>query len=107
MSVSQILDKRVLLQRPATGRDPYGQPLTGWQDVGTVWASIKDVTGRQYVAAGATQNSVQTTITIRYQSGIVPAMRAVHGVDVYDIESVLNKAGGFLELMAKRGVSNG
>jgi SPP1 family predicted phage head-tail adaptor len=107
MSVAQTLDKRVLLQRPATGRDSHGQPLTGWQDVGTVWANVKDLTGRQYIAASATQNSVQATITIRYQSGIVPAMRAVHGDVVYDIESVLGQDNRMLQLMVKRGVSNG
>lgn len=106
-SVSQTLDKRVLLQRPATGKDGYGQPLTGWDDVGTVWASIKDVTGRQYVAAGATQNSVQTAITIRHQAGITPGMRAVHGDNVYDIEAVLGQDGRMLQMMVKRGVSNG
>lgn len=99
---AQTLNKRVQLQRPITGRDGYGQPLSGWDNVGAVWASIKDVTGRQYVAAGATQNSVQTVITIRHQNGITPGMRAVHGADVYDIEAVLGQDNRTLQLMVKR-----
>jgi SPP1 family predicted phage head-tail adaptor len=107
MTFAVKLDKRVTIQSPSMGQDEYGQPLAGWADVGTVWASIRDVSGRQYVAAQATQNSVQTIITIRYQKEIAPGMRVSHGSDLYDIEAVLNRDDHRLELMAKRGASNG
>lgn len=112
MSVAIKLNKRVLLQRPVVGRDAHKQQLPGWENVipGTkpeVFASIKDMTGRQHVAAGATQNSVQTVITIRHIEGLEAGMRAVSREQIYDIESVLGQDQITLQLMVKRGVSNG
>ena len=96
------LNKRVLIQSPATWQDATGEPTTGWTDVATVWASIVDVSGREYVAAGGLQNSAQTKITIRYRSGIVPSMRVVHGSDAYNVEAVLGQDKRSLLLMCSR-----
>ena len=96
------LNKRVTIQSPATGQDATGEPTTGWTDVATVWASIVDVSGREYVAAGGLQNSAQTKITIRYRAGIVPSMRVVHGADTFNIEAVLGQDRRSLLLMCSR-----
>ena len=96
------LNKRVTIQSPATGQDATGEPTTGWTDVATVWASIVDVSGREYVAAGGLQNSAQTKIMIRYRSGIVPSMRVVHGSDTFNIEAVLGQDRRSLLLMCSR-----
>lgn len=96
------LNKRITIQSPATGQDATGEPTTGWTDVATVWASIVDVSGREYVAAGGLQNSAQTKITIRYRSGIVPSMRVVHGSDAYNVEAVLGQDKRSLLLMCSR-----
>ena len=96
------LNKRITIQSPATGQDATGEPTTGWTDVATVWASIVDVSGREYVAAGGLQNSAQTKITIRYRAGIVPSMRVVHGSDAYNVEAVLGQDRRGLLLMCSR-----
>lgn len=96
------LNKRITIQSPATGQDATGEPTTGWTDVATVWASIVDVSGREYVAAGGLQNSAQTKITIRYRAGIVPSMRVVHGSDAYNVEAVLGQDKRSLLLMCSR-----
>lgn len=101
------LNQRVTLQAPATGQDAYGQPLTGWTDVATVWASIADMSGREYIAAAGVQASVQTKIMIRYRTGVVAKMRVLHGADVYDIDAVLNQDRISQVLMCIRGVTNG
>lgn len=101
------LKHRITLQRPAAGQDAYGQPLTGWTDVATVWASITDMTGREYIAAAAVQASVQTRITIRYRADIVAAMRVLHGTDVYNIAAVLEWGRDALNLMCEKGVGDG
>jgi len=101
------LNIRVTIQSPATGQDEYGQPLAGWTDAATVWAAIRDLKGAQYIAAQATQNQVESKITIRYRPGITSSMRVVHGADVYDIQSVLGQDRKTLDLMVKRGVSDG
>lgn len=101
------LDKRITLQKLADGEDAYGQPAQIWTDVIRIWASIEDISGRQYFAAQAAQNPVETKITVRYRPGIAASMRAVHGSDVYDVHAVLGQGREVLELMCARGVNNG
>ena len=96
------LNRRCTLQQPGTTTDELGQPIPGWTDVATVWASIVDVSGREYVAAGGLQNAAQTKITIRYRAGIVPSMRVVHGSDAYNVEAVLGQDRRGLLLMCSR-----
>lgn len=106
-ALSMQLNKRITLQAPAAGQDAWGEPLTGWTDVAKVWASIIDISGREYIAAAAVQHTVQTKITIRYRAGMLASMRAVHGADVYTIEAVLGQDRKSLLLMCSRGVSDG
>lgn len=107
MSLSMTMDKRVTLQTLTPGQDQYGAPSNVWTNVATVWAGIADMTGREYAAAGGTQNAATTKITIRYRDGVVAAMRAVHGTVVYNVEAVLGQDRRVLLLMCSRGVSNG
>ncbi|QRX82248.1 phage head closure protein [Glaciimonas sp. PAMC28666] len=101
------LTRRITLQSPPTGQDESGNPLTGWTDIATVWASIVDLSGREYIAAAAVQNAVQTKITIRYRQGIVASMRVVHGENIYNVEAILGQGRKALLLMCSRGVSDG
>jgi SPP1 family predicted phage head-tail adaptor len=102
MSLAIRLNKRVTIQANGAGQDENGQPIEGWADVATVWASIMDISGREYVAAAAAQNSVTTKITIRHRDGIKPAMRVMHGADTYNIEAVLGQDNRTLTLMCAR-----
>lgn len=108
MSLGAKLNKRVTIQHLGETEDENGQPVAAdWADVVEVWAAVEDLTGRQYLAAQAGQNSVQTKVTIRYRDGIVPAMRVVWKDTPYDIEAVLGTNGRTLELMCVKGASNG
>lgn len=103
----RTLNRKVKLQSLTAGQDEYGAPSTVWTDTATVWASVDDLTGREYVAAGGTQNAVTTKITIRYREGVVPAMRVLHGAFVYTVEAVLGQDQKSLILMCVRGSDNG
>ncbi|MGZ9713904.1 phage head closure protein [Glaciimonas sp. GNP009] len=103
-TLSTQLDKRVQIQARATGLDDDGEPLGGWSNVATVWASIVDISGHEYVRAAAVQNAVQTKIVIRYRLGVVPAMRVLFGSDRYNIEAVLGQDQRALLLMCSRAV---
>lgn len=112
MTIAHRLNKRVLLQKRVSGKSPGGAPADTWQNVvstgdGKIWADVRDLTGRQFVAAGGTQNEVQTKIEIRYRPGVTAAMRIVHGPEVYDIVAVLNQDDKSLQLMCSKGVSSG
>lgn len=96
------LDRRIVLQAPAITQDAAGQPNTTWSTFATVWAEILDITGREYLAAGGTQNQAMTKITIRYLAGVVASMRVVWGSTTYNIEAVLGTDQTALTLMCSR-----
>ncbi|WP_198116927.1 phage head closure protein [Massilia rhizosphaerae] len=106
-----VLDKRVILQERSSARDALNKPVDAWVNVlpgdGTTWASITDQTGHQYMAAGGTQNAVQTQIKIRRRAGVIPSMRVLHGQVPYDIQAVLERDRTWMILMCTKGVSNG
>lgn len=103
------LNERITIQQQSTSQNAIGEIAQTWSDVATVWAEIKDITGREYTIANAAQNEVQTRIRIRYRDGLLPAMRAMHGSIVYNVQAVLNPSGAKddLVLMCSKGVSNG
>lgn len=83
------LDQRVTLQSPASGKDAIGQPATTWTDVATVWASVAYLSGLSAIKAGADVSQVQTSVRIRYRSGLNAGMRVLHGDVVFDVRAVL------------------
>jgi SPP1 family predicted phage head-tail adaptor len=111
MSTAFVLDKRVALQSRSGARTALNEPMGDWVNVvagdGKTWARITDISGRQYVAAGGMQNSVQTEILIRHRAGVLPSMRVLHGEVAYDIQAVLERDRRWLSLMCTKGVSDG
>ena len=111
MSLGARLKKRITLQVLAAGQDEAGQPMDVWENFvidtpdGKIAAEVRDVSGREFVSAGATQNQALTTITIRYRAGVLPKMRALHGADTYSIEAVLGQDQRTLTLMCSRGAA--
>lgn len=80
---------RCTLQQPATGQDGTGQPLPGWVDVANFWADIRQTGGLEAIKAGAVTSKVQTSIRLRYRTGIHSGMRVVCGGATYNILAVL------------------
>ena len=72
-------------------------------------AAVEPLSGKQWVASQATQNSVDTRITIRWRDGIKASMRVIHGSDVYDVKVPLPDTSDrrWLTLMCTRGVGDG
>lgn len=83
------LNRRVTLQRRATGQDAAGQPVSTWQDVATVWASVLTQNGLESIKADRPVSQVKASIRIRWRTDIDAGMRAVLGATVYDIKAVL------------------
>lgn len=85
------LDQRVTLERLSGGVDELGQPLPDeWTAIGSCWASVRPLLGREYIAAQAVQSEVSTKVTIRYRPGITPADRVNHEGRIYNITAVLD-----------------
>lgn len=83
------LRHRVTLQVASRTRTARGNVTETWNDIATVWARIRAVSGREYFAAQQAQSEVKTEITARYRRGVTPAWRVKHGNSIYDIEAVL------------------
>lgn len=104
MTIGDLRDV-VTIQAPGTTQDAIGEPVAGWTDFVTLRAGVRDLSGRELIAANAVQSQITTKVTIRFRNGVLPAMRVVRGADVYVIESVLNPSGkrDWLVLMCVKG----
>lgn len=73
------LRHRIQIQRKVTAQDPVtGEQLTNqWEDFARVWASVEDLSARDFVAAQAIQSEAKSRVVIRYREGITADMRIV------------------------------
>lgn len=105
------LNRRVMLQKPVKTQSPAtGAVTNGWADVAELWASVVDLSARDFVAARAAQSEVTTRITIRWRDDVTDKHRIVHRGRIYNIHGVLedDKSGReYLTLPCSRGVNDG
>lgn len=87
------LRHRVTVQRSTDSIDQYGDQTPTWASLGTVWASVEPLSGREYFAAAQMQSEVSTRIVIRPISGVTltPKDRVKFGSRYFDIQSVINR----------------
>lgn len=80
-----------------------GIPQENWITLVTVWASITNISGKEYFQAASVQSEITTRIQIRYRPEITPAMRVLYGSRLFNILSVIDKDERHheLELMCK------
>jgi SPP1 family predicted phage head-tail adaptor len=84
------LRHRITIQEPVTARNNYGEAITTWTAVATVWASVEPLSGREFFAAEHVQSEVTHRVRMRWQSGITPDMRVLFEGRVLKIEAVIN-----------------
>ena len=105
------LRHRIQLQEFTTTVDPdTGYRDKAWADVAALWAEFAPLSGREFIAAAATQSAVTARITIRHRAGVTNNHRILHGGAVYNIEVVLPDAESgkeHLTLMCSTGVNDG
>ena len=82
-----LLNTRVTLQKPVAGVDAYGRPVRDtWEDVATVWARVRPLTGREYFATEVVNNVATFSIHIRHRKDVENNWRIIHGSTVYEIK---------------------
>lgn len=116
------IDRPVLTQNATTGETTHV-----WTTIGTTWAKVAPVSGREFLAAQANQSQINAKITVRATGGGInwdayfmgdnaPATwRAVHMMNgqagkIYEIHAILpdNESGlEWLTLMCAAGVNDG
>jgi SPP1 family predicted phage head-tail adaptor len=96
---------RIRIQRLTEGQAPNGEPLDEWLLVAEVWSDIRDIGGREFVAAGAERSEVTTRIRIWRRGDIDASMRVLHGTRVYNIKAVIEEGARGTLLMCTKGTA--
>lgn len=107
-----LLRHRVRIDQFETTVDSDGERTEAWQDAfdRLIPAEIAPLSGRELIAAAATQSKVAARIRIRYRPGVAPSMRVVHRETAYGIEAVVpDRISGveYLTLFCTAGVAEG
>lgn len=86
------LRHRLALQSYTATQDAYGAETKTWATQRTVWGSVEPLTGREYLEARATTQTVTHRIRVRCQPDltVTPTWRVSWDGRTFDIESVLN-----------------
>lgn len=83
------LNHRVTFQQPTNSVDDYGQPVPGsFDDVATVWASIRPTGSSERLAASQMQSGQTHVITVRHAASIAAATgawRIVYGSRTFGV----------------------
>lgn len=104
------LDQRITFQRATTGEDGFGNTITGWTDLITVWANVRETPGKEIVAAGRIEASRTATIRVRASSqsrAVTAADRVIARGQIWNIRSVPAVGDGreMIEFLVEAGVA--
>jgi len=86
------LTHRIEIQAIGTTRGAAGEVVDTWstETNGTVWASIKPGSGREFFNAKQINAELTHIIKMRYYSGLTPAKRILFGTRIFNIEDIRN-----------------
>lgn len=84
---------RVTIEQLTETQNEYGEPVSDWSPLATVWAEKEDLTGREYYQAQQINAEVTTRFTIRWRDDVKAKMRLKHSGTLYDIASVQDPDG--------------
>lgn len=111
---SSALNRRITIQQRGTAQDEFGAQVNTWTEIGSLWASIEPLNGRELIAAQAVQSEISHRITIRYQPQFsnpkhVATMRIMYKDRIFNIYAAMNIAEGnrMIDILATEGVNEG
>lgn len=84
------LRHRITLQEYTVSQDIEGVVMETWVDVVTIWARVKELTGREKLGGDQKITEVSIEILMRYRNGIDTAMRVRYGTRIFDIQNALS-----------------
>lgn len=82
------MDRLVALQARVDTVAANGERTGAWQTYASVWADVREVTGREIIASGTEQAQKQVIFFLRYSSAITEQHRVSYSGDDYDIENI-------------------
>lgn len=84
------LRHRLTLQEPGQARNSFGDMVTTWTDVATVWGAVEWAGGRRYLEAAQLNAEVQGVVRIRYRADIDTTWRVKFDSRLFTILSMSN-----------------
>lgn len=85
------LNRRITIQHiTGTTTNDYGEKISTWGDLATVWASVITTGGREFFAAQRLNEETTAVFRIRYRSDIDPTMRIKYGNRIFEILPPIN-----------------
>mgnify|MGYP001765327238 CR=1 FL=1 len=82
------MDRRIMIQGVEYIFDDYGGYEEVWTDVATVWAEVKQESGREFFAAAAIQSERKVVFRLRWLDGITVVHRVLYGGREHNIHEV-------------------
>jgi len=79
------LDRQITLQEKVETTDSFGGIVVLYNTIATVWASVNDVRGRDFLAAQQAQSELTTRFRIRYRAGLDNLTRVMWKGKRYDV----------------------
>jgi SPP1 family predicted phage head-tail adaptor len=94
---------RIELQSFSASKDSFGQEIKTYTTYATVWADVRQISGREMLNAQAAQSEITYRIYVRYNASIVITDRIVWDTRTLEINAVINTDGKklMLELLCK------
>lgn len=103
MSFAATLDKRATIQAQVQEQDEIGQPVGEWQDVKTVWCSVRFPSGREFIASEKEAVEIKASFQIRAPDfALDESMRILFGGDVYGIHAALPYGKSLVNIIATK-----
>lgn len=83
------LDRRIRIEAFTSTRDPdTNEEIRDWALLAEAWANRRDVSAREFFAAGGQNTEQLSVFTIRWRTGINQSLRVTHDGQVFDITGV-------------------
>jgi SPP1 family predicted phage head-tail adaptor len=99
MNVSALRDKVIIEEDQGTISDGYGNTMTNWVEVASVWAEVRPIRGYEVTIAEKRGQETTHNVKMRYRPGI---KKETHRINykgrIFEIEYIINKDERNIEL---------
>jgi SPP1 family predicted phage head-tail adaptor len=108
MDAGRLNHRAQFLRKAVDATDEYGNPMQEYAPMFTVWANVRETTGKERVAAGSIENLRTATIRIRSSSetrGLTEGDQVQARGKTWDILGIANAddKGVMLDLLVQAG----
>lgn len=83
------LNRRIIIQKPSTEQDEFGQPTETWKTVLECWASITAASGKEVYATSGFVSQLSHVVVIRFPAVAIHSdMRVLYRGRTFSVQAV-------------------